>query len=155
MKKVIVEDPAVDEFNMTPMIDVTFQLLVFFMLTLNMTQAQIEKLELPNAKNIEKINWTDQTIIIANVDKDGYVKIGGKIYFNPDADKTNLESLNTFFRNNLVRNPDPADPKFSRSPIIIRADKNTDWENVQRVVQIGSKEGGITIVMYGAEKENQ
>ncbi|MBI4245397.1 MAG: biopolymer transporter ExbD [Planctomycetes bacterium] len=153
MKRVVVGTEVVDEFNMTPMIDVTFQLLVFFMLTLNMTQAQIEKLDLPDAPGIEKINWTDSTIVLVNISDIGEVKIGGKTIYNPGRDKDNIEGLNAFFRNVLRHNPDPTDNKYSKSPVIIRADKNTDWEHIQRVEQVAAKEGGVLIIMYGAEKE--
>ncbi|HED65639.1 MAG TPA: biopolymer transporter ExbD, partial [Planctomycetes bacterium] len=39
------------EMNMTPMIDVVFLLIIFFMIITDLTQADLEQLQLPEAKS--------------------------------------------------------------------------------------------------------
>lgn len=144
------EDP--EGFVMTPMIDVTFQLLVFFMLVLDISQAQIVQLELPSFKGVEKVNWEDSTLMIVNIDKKGVVTIAGKEYLNPPKKATDMTALNSMFKKRLSLYPEPGKPQFAKYPALIRADKDSDWENIQKVQQSASKEGGVTLMMYSAYK---
>jgi biopolymer transport protein ExbD len=54
MARVPKEPAAAEGFSLTPMIDVTFQLLIFFMLVSDMSQSQIELLTLPIASKAIK-----------------------------------------------------------------------------------------------------
>ena len=42
--------PAALRMNMTPMIDIVFQLIIFFMIVIDMSQKDLEALELPMSK---------------------------------------------------------------------------------------------------------
>jgi biopolymer transport protein ExbD len=67
--------------NMTPMIDVVFQLIIFFMLSSRLAkqEAQLE-LPLPTAGSIEKINQSDDQSprITVNVLADGEMQMAGR-----------------------------------------------------------------------------
>jgi biopolymer transport protein ExbD len=77
------KDPVHVGFDMTPMIDVTFNLLVFFLLVSEFTKAKIVRLELPEpAKELVKpepnpsrviINVTDINGAISEISCDGRV----------------------------------------------------------------------------------
>ena len=43
-------------FDMTPMIDVTFQLIIFFMLSMDMSQLELENLNMPTASEANAIS---------------------------------------------------------------------------------------------------
>lgn len=67
--------------NMTPMIDVVFQLIIFFMLSSRLAkqEAQLE-LPLPTADSIERINQADDLSprVTVNVTSDGVLQMAGR-----------------------------------------------------------------------------
>jgi biopolymer transport protein ExbD len=63
------------EMDMTPMIDVAFQLIIFFMTVSQMTQANQERLQLPKQKGAEV--HKPLTIVI-NVTAKGELRMNGK-----------------------------------------------------------------------------
>jgi biopolymer transport protein TolR len=67
------------EFNMTPMIDVTFQLIIFFMLAGQLTRQETQvDLDLPGASQGKKLNQTPPRLVTVNVTRDGAVLLGGE-----------------------------------------------------------------------------
>jgi biopolymer transport protein ExbD len=58
------------ELNMTPMIDVVFQLLIFFMLVPHMTRVNKELLELPKLSGTEDQQESSLTV---NITRDGQI----------------------------------------------------------------------------------
>src|SRR5690242_9987000 len=61
------------DINMTPMIDVVFQLLIFFMTCSQVSEANREALELPKLKGTEDQANSE---LIVNIDQDGGLKLG-------------------------------------------------------------------------------
>lgn len=62
------------DLNLTPLIDVVFQLLIFFMLVPQMSQVNKELLELPKLKGTEDQQRTAVTI---NIDSNGDLLVAG------------------------------------------------------------------------------
>ena len=60
--------------NMTPMIDIVFLLIIFFMTVSQITRVNEERLELPKLRGAEDQSPTSLTI---NVTKEGVIKISG------------------------------------------------------------------------------
>jgi len=67
------------EMNLTPMIDVTFLLLIFFMLVVKLTQDDLLQLELPKAEKAEEDKSDDADRLIINLSK-GEIQAGEKTY---------------------------------------------------------------------------
>jgi biopolymer transport protein ExbD len=63
------------EINMTPMIDVVFQLLIFFMTCTQVSEASREQLELPKLQGSEDQATSE---IVVNVDQAGDLRIGSE-----------------------------------------------------------------------------
>lgn len=63
------------QMNMTPMIDVTFQLIIFFMTASQMSRLENEQIPLPELKGSSDKEEGDLTI---NILVDGTMKIGGE-----------------------------------------------------------------------------
>jgi len=63
--------------NMTPMIDIVFQLIIFFMLVTDMATAQIENLKIPYASKAIKEKYDDPQLLVLNIMPDGTIKSGG------------------------------------------------------------------------------
>ncbi len=133
-----VNKPA--EFDMTPMIDVTFQLIVFFLVANDLSRKEVVELKLPQAlfgkedKAVEK----DIRIIInisrppdpANPPKLPKITVKGKEY--------DLKSLEKFMKSvaDMKREGDGAPGSPSAAFVLIRADRETPWQHVQYVMQV-------------------
>jgi biopolymer transport protein ExbD len=112
------------EINMTPMIDVVFQLIIFFMLVTEMSQADLEMLELPEASQAREDEPKSGRIVV-NITKEGDIRIHGRNHTEAQL------------RNYLEREADKersSDGYCSRE-LLIRADKDAEFKYVQHVMQ--------------------
>ncbi len=128
------------EMDMTPMIDITFQLIVFFLVANDLTRKEIEEVQLPQAlSGVEDVADEKDTRIIINIPNDDPdnppeipdIKVKGKLY--------DLKELERFMQATADRNPrEGAGGAGSPSTIyvLIRADRNTPWQHVQFVMQV-------------------
>jgi biopolymer transport protein ExbD len=124
-------------FDMTPMIDVTFQLIIFFMLVMDMSSQRFETLRLPSASAAHV--GADPIELVVNLMADGRARIQGKS-FSDDA-------LDALFAGRRPRN---ASADF---PVLIRADRSTPFEAVQKVMMSAQFHGAVTRVRFGARRE--
>ena len=111
------------EIDMTPMIDIVFQLIIFFMLVMDMTKVQIEKLTLPFASKAIKEKYEDPTLMVLNIMPDGTIKIQGRRYWRPDKpdDNTRIENLFETRRHNVIYQENPPKTDWVKYPLLIRA----------------------------------
>jgi biopolymer transport protein ExbD len=147
------EDP--EGFNLTPMIDVTFQLIIFFMLVTDMAKAQLEPVTLPWASKAEKEKFVDETLLVLNVMKDGKIKVQGKVLYDPkkEEDPKKLEDLLESRRQQKKYQEIPGKDDFVRYPVMIRADRSTEFQHLQRILMVATKHGGVTRIQFGAKKD--
>lgn len=112
---------ALELFNLTPMIDMVFLLLIFFLVASRFEEAERElKVELPTASEAMPITARPKEIFI-NIDTDGRYFVGGRT-----LNETELgEHLRAAARNNPL----------SQS-VVIRADKRADWDFVARAMNL-------------------
>jgi biopolymer transport protein ExbD len=68
--------PLTARINMTPMIDVTFQLIIFFLLSSRLAQQESVDLELPAASSGRETLDDDRPRLSVNVSADGRVMLG-------------------------------------------------------------------------------
>ena len=108
------------EVDMTPMIDVVFQLIIFFIVTITLDQKINEDIVLEYAKHAEIIEKEPERAITIEVDRRGHVSIQ-----NAQLSLTKLQSL---MRNRVN--------KFGEFPVYIRADKDTKHADVKSVMDI-------------------
>ncbi|TAH39546.1 MAG: biopolymer transporter ExbD [Planctomycetota bacterium] len=109
------EDPG---FNLTPMIDVVFQLLIFFMLATTYQDPEKEmEIELPVAQSGNEQKKEPEELII-NVFQDGRVSLQGQV-----LDET---ALSNALKNAALRDPD--------TQVTIRGDRLVHHENVVHVM---------------------
>jgi biopolymer transport protein ExbD len=118
----------VQEGDMTPMIDMTFQLIAFFMVLVNFTQSeQVEGVMLPTAQLAKPPEAPIESPITVHVVKDGSVIFGGQ--------RLQLLGLTPHLINEVsalsARNKSPSD-----ATIIIRADRGVATGKVQDVIRV-------------------
>lgn len=133
------EAPAL---SMTPMIDIVFNLLIFFMVVTDLNQKDLANLTLPLAHmaDQDKADDPDDRVIL-NVDQMGYVMWKGK--------KVTLDELGAILGNlkekyELKKRAQgqsgledlPGGGKASKLFVLLRADKETPWQHVQWLMTI-------------------
>ncbi len=118
----------IQEGDLTPMIDMTFQLIAFFMVLINFTQTeQIEGIYLPTAGLAKPPEGPMDTPITLHVNYQGMVTIGGQ--------QVDLNGLVPHLINEVnvlvLRKKSPSD-----ATIIIRADRRVPVGKVQDVIRV-------------------
>ncbi len=129
-------DVEQDGFDMTPMIDCTFQLIIFFMLVTDMASVQTEKMTLPAARGLD----VKEAGLVVNVMADGTIRIDGRTVKD--------ETLESLFEGRRAKAE-----SGSGYPVILRADRSTPFEHIQKVMMVATTHGAVTRVQFCARKE--
>ena len=123
------------ELNLTPMIDCVFLLLIFFMVTTVFTSSVGLKIELPEAKNWQKIA---ETKLFLSIDDDGKMELNSKV-----VTKTSLVSI-------LL-----GEKQRTRTvTLIVKADKNSKHEYTLDIMEV-AKNLGIETISLAVEKPEE
>ena len=124
-------------FQITPMIDMTFLLLIFFMVTSKLSKEQI-KLDVALPKStIAKMPDDTSGRDIINIDRYGNFYVG-----NTMVDKAGLA---THLKNRFQNNPP--------LKVYLRGDAATQGEKIKEFMKLASDAGAATILI-GAHREN-
>ena len=114
------------DLNMTPMLDIVFNLIIFFMIVTDLTQKELEQLILPKASEAKKDEGEEiKKRLIININKDGEIKIRRQ-----DYDITKLQRALYEFAE-LHRD----EAGLCDEPVLVRADYHCDFEHVQAVMK--------------------
>ncbi|MBP5509482.1 MAG: biopolymer transporter ExbD [Kiritimatiellae bacterium] len=109
---------ALPAFQLTAMMDVIFLLLCFFITTSVFSQGEYEvSITLPTAKS-DKIPERLPGEIILNIDVDGKITLNQQ-ELSIDVLREKLKKISSF---------------YPGQPIVLRADKDTKYENLMRVI---------------------
>ena len=132
------------QLNMTPMIDIVFQLLVFFMVASHLVSAQQEPLQLPDPPNSQakEKNVSDRLMINLFIDADGQIN---KIKVGSDL----VNGLPALVDLLLRVSPDL---RFHQGTIILRADKNIQFAEMEKVLRAIAN-AGITSIDIAAQRD--
>lgn len=154
------EGPEEVEIDMTPMIDVTFLLIVFFMVVSDMSALDVADLTLPfasEAHSSKGIDLDENPTLVVNVLTKGNIEIAGEAYaIKPTGGMRTLKDFLKIEVEAAGREPAPADNptlRPSKLRILIRADRDTRFENVQNVFD-ACQQNGIYKTVLGATKDN-
>jgi biopolymer transport protein ExbD len=129
-------DPETDmDMDMTPMIDVVFLLIIFFMVITDMTQQDLEELQLPVAQNAvaDKPN-PDEFRPIVNIKVDGSIWVKRRMYFDPE-NPDDYKELKGYLKDVADKMEKDAASKLPDEALLIRADMNTPFKYVQKVME--------------------
>ena len=130
------------ELDMTPMIDVVFQLIIFFVVTLKMTTDVNPDIVLEDGKNgviLTQDNMPPSTLEI-ELDRSGRVSIHNAT-LSPSM-------LTTIIKNRINRF------NSNEFPVLIRADRRTQHEKVRKVMDICTA-AGIWKLSFVAVQEHK
>jgi len=128
---------------MTPMIDVVFLLIIFFMLVTQFSSQILEQnIVLPRASEAVADTGTDRMVI--NVDRSGTYTVMGVSY--------SLEELSSLLRS--YKNRRLSLDSDSQIMIMVRADRGAAYKHIQDVYLM-FQDNGIYQVQFAAEKEHE
>lgn len=119
------QPPDESSINMTPLIDMVFLLLIFFLVATTFAQEERERgLQLPGSDSPRPLSAPPKYFII-NITSEGIVKIGGRAYSHKELG----EMLADVAKNQPDRD------------VLVRADKDSRHEHFARVVELAHKAG--------------
>lgn len=124
------------EMDMTPMIDVVFQMIIFFVVTFKIDDNINEEIVLESAKDGPLFDSDNPTTLVIEVDRRGWLSINNL--------QLNEKSLRDIVRGRYKR--------FGSFPVMIRADRRTQHKDVRKVMDICTA-SGIWRIDFAAIKE--
>jgi len=135
-------DPGdVPGMNLTPMIDIVFQLVTFFMLTLDLSSKELAPLDLPRARHgVEDPPSTakGERRLVFNVLATGDVQVKGVTYslsaVDPAVQARSLAAMRDAVASIVRLRPRLPDGTTDLD-VFIRADRSSAWRKVQWVLQ--------------------
>jgi biopolymer transport protein ExbD len=113
------------EVDMTPMIDVVFQLIIFFIVTIKMDQEVNKDIELEEAKHGPIIEESDPRTMVVEVDRRGWISMNGA-----QLSKTKFRDI---MRARYRR--------YGSFPVLIRGDRRTRHEDIREVMDMCTQMG--------------
>lgn len=112
--------------NMTPMIDMVFQLLLFFLVATRFMQQERElDMTLPSASEARPLTATPRELFV-NIDREGRFFVDGQFRLE--------EELEHVMRQSAANNP-------LTQTVVIRADRKADWQAVATAINVCKKVG--------------
>jgi biopolymer transport protein ExbD len=122
------------EIDYTPMIDMTFQLIAFFMILINFTEAdQDERVQLPSSALAKPPDAATETPITIQMLRDGQIAMSGQLLAGPEALKPYL--------NNEKYVIDARGQNVKDATVIIRAHKDAKTGLVQQIIKVAQEIG--------------
>jgi len=125
--------------ELTPLIDVTFQVLIFLLVANDLSAKVQEDVELPHAENVTEVRPQDGVVTV-NVlaprqpEDPPRLRVGGHVFDVPGLTRA-LGHVANLHRPALDPDAD------TRAGVLIRADRGAPWRHVQRVLQACADRG--------------
>ncbi len=118
------------EINMTPMVDIVFLLIIFFLTTTSIIKLEQDlTIDLPKQSRKLRVKAPPPSPIVVNVRN----MPGGKAFYHVQNEPMSLPSLKSHLSRAKVYNRDQA--------VVIRGDRNVKWEHVAAVMGVCSRAG--------------
>ena len=146
-------DPETEMFmDMTPMIDVVFLLIIFFMIITDLTQQDLEELVLPVGQHaVEDKPDPEEWRPIINIQFDGRMIVRRIVLYDPEVDGLKADPY-FGIKEWLAVAADKMDkdhmdlvagtgPMIPDEPLLLRADQSTPFKHIQKILEFCSQEG--------------
>ncbi len=141
-------EPTEDvKLNMTPMIDMTFLLVIFFVLTVDLTRKEFLPVQLPFATKGEE-NKERETVhkrFIINLNANGVATIKGREFPLANEDplqqaksmKDMTQMLVDFLAERRKQGEEIYEPDGAcRVPVLLHADRGAHWKYIQWIMRV-------------------
>ncbi len=126
---------ALGMLNMTPIIDIVFQLLIFFLVATRFAQEDRElEVTLPSASEAQPLIAEPRELFV-NVDRQGRFFVDGRTIGAVELERALTQAV--------TNNP-------ANQSVVIRADKNVVFDHVVTVMNLCNKTGVVSYVVTTA-----
>lgn len=144
------------EPNLTPLLDIVFQLITFFMLVINFsTDNYDQRVRLPvagSAKPVEGMKSADDRLVL-NIDRDGNLLWGGK-ELGIELAGQEINTQAQLVKLNLKTAGKPLKPGESLpTTIVIRADRATPFSQLYRLITVCQTNGFTKFALKAMSSE--
>ena len=132
--KINARGPDFVELDYTPMIDMTFQLIAFFMILINFSDAEAdERVQLPSSQLAKPPDASAETPIYIQMMRDGRIIMNTQILADPEAIRPFLKA-----EKYLLQTKNQSE---KNATIIIRAHKDAKTGMVQKIIKVCQEVG--------------
>ncbi len=139
--------PANTDIDMTPMIDMTFQLIAFFMFVINFSEAeQDERIQLPSSQLAKPTEGTIETPITLQLTNSGLVVYAGEL--------VKVSDLRGYLEREKTAMID-ADKEPTSATVIVRADGRAKTGEVQDIIKLCQEKGFERFALRAKYDEGQ
>ena len=141
------------EPNLTPLLDMVFQLITFFMMVINFKSAEMDlSLKLPVVGSARPVETHGQRgLLVFNIDQTGDLKIYGRVikdiegYIAKEANASRIAAR--------IESPDSEAGQDLPTTIVIRADRATPFKMLNRVIKACQDNGFRRFALKAVNKE--
>jgi biopolymer transport protein ExbD len=125
------------EPNLVPLLDLVFQLIMFFMVCVNFVSQQVnEDIKLPVAQSARPMDKAEVDVLFLNVDQAGKLVVPGR-----DQPLTTLPQMRVYLRQVYADAKRAAQEKGDKNgrvktAVVIRADKRTTYVKIFELLQL-------------------
>jgi biopolymer transport protein ExbD len=140
------------EPNLTPVLDMVFQLITFFMLVIIFKAAAVDlNLRLPVVGSVAPVGVPGDDLMILNIDSGGRLNVYGQHRADIDA-YIRGEALASLVRAKLSR-PELRPGDDLPSIVVVRADRATPFRLLNRVIKSAQHAGYRNFAMKAMKRE--
>jgi len=141
------------EPNLTPMLDMVFQLITFFMLVINFKAASMDlDLKLPVVGSAKPVDTKGQTdLLILNVNKLGELRVYGSVIKDVENYVAGEAQASALLERR--KNPDFKEGDELNSTVVIRADRATTFKLLNKIIKSCQDHGFRNFLMKAMNQE--
>lgn len=134
------QKPETMEADLTPMIDMVFQLIAFFMVLISFAQTEAhDRVQLPSSVLVKPPEAPLDFPIVVHVGEDGAIYVGGDTYTH--------ETLSNRLRSELAVLKAQGELEVSDATVVIRAHRNVAAGEVQEVIRVAQDQQLINFAL--------
>jgi biopolymer transport protein ExbD len=116
------------EPNLTPLLDMVLQLLMFFILCANFATTQVnENIKLPVMQSARPADKKDTELLFLNLRDDGTLEMLGQ---EPTKKPAAIRNYLRTYRDDTLRAQGTDDIRHLKTVIVLRADRETEYKDV-------------------------
>ncbi len=139
------------EPNLTPILDMVFQLITFFMLVINFKSASMDlDLKLPVVGSARPVEHEGEDLLVLNINAEGKLKVYGQLITNVDG-YIRQEAQASLL--SLRKNKPDVKADDLPSIVVIRADKSTPFKMLNQVITTCQTHGYRNFALKAMNKE--
>jgi len=140
------------EPNLTPLLDVVLQLVMFFMLCANFVMESVnESIKLPEAIAAKALDKDVRDYLVLNVDGKGAISVTNEVFETPAKMRGFLK--NQFDLDKARTKPAEWEKGKGRSVIILRADQKCNFKQVNDVMDVCRAAGYYNLQLRATKKD--